>query len=28
VTGLVFLVFKYFLDIYFPPPLLMEWLEG
>ena len=25
VTGLVFLVFKYFLDVFFPTPLLMDW---
>ena len=25
VTGLVVLVFKYFLDVYFPTPLLIEW---
>ncbi len=28
VTGLVYMVFKFFLDIYFPTPLLVEWLEG
>lgn len=26
VTGLVYLIFKFFLDIYFPTPLLVEWL--
>ncbi|MGD2125846.1 MAG: tripartite tricarboxylate transporter TctB family protein [Desulfobacteraceae bacterium] len=28
VTGLVFMVFKFFLDVYFPTPLLVEWLGG
>jgi hypothetical protein len=26
VTALVYLIFKFFLDIYFPTPLLLEWL--
>jgi hypothetical protein len=28
VTGLVFMVFKFFLDVYFPTPLVVEWLGG
>ena len=25
-TGLIVLIFKYFLDVFFPTPLLVEWL--
>jgi energy-converting hydrogenase Eha subunit C len=25
-TGLIVLIFKYFLDVFFPTPLLAEWL--
>jgi hypothetical protein len=28
VTGLIVLVFKYFLDVFFPEPLLLQWLAG
>ena len=26
ITGLIFLVFKHFLDVFFPTPLIVEWL--
>jgi hypothetical protein len=25
-TGLIVLIFKYFLDVFFPTPLIVEWL--
>ena len=28
VTGVVYMVFKFFLDVYFPTPLVVEWLGG
>jgi len=27
-TGLIFLVFKYFLGVFFPTPVIFEWLGG
>ena len=27
-TGLIFILFKFFLDIYFPTPLILDWFEG
>jgi len=27
-TGLIFILFKFFLDIYFPTPLILDWFGG
>jgi hypothetical protein len=27
-TGLIYLVFKYFLGVFFPTPMILEWLGG